>query len=142
MFLCVWLKMRSILFAGELTVETAEGYSERLNGTHRVVEVACEYVFVNSTELHHNILGLNIGDKSFNKSLIFLSYWELVFSVELTIIFMNDLEIFYRCLCDTSMKVEHVRLGFFVPDWRFVAQLDQIGHVFALPLLDYRAVIL
>lgn len=64
------------------------------------------------------------------------------FSVELTIIFMNDLEIFYRCLSDTYMKVEHVRLGLFVPDWRFVAQLDQIGHVFALPLLDYRAVIL
>lgn len=142
MYLCVaWLKMRSILFAGELTVETAEGYSKRLNGTHRVVEVACEHVFVYSTELHHNILGLNIGRLIKNKFSILLRI-DILFSIELTIIFMNDLEIFYRCLCDTSMKVEHVRLGLFVPDWRFVAQFDQIGHVFALPLLDYRAVIL
>ena len=130
--------MRSILFAGELTVETAKGYSERLNGTHRVVEVACEHFFVYSTELHHNILGLNIGRLNF----FYRIENCMVFSVELTIIFMNDLEIFYRCLCDTSMKVEHVRLGLFVPNWRFVAQLDQIGHIFALPFLDYRAVIL
>ena len=54
-----------------------------------------------------------------------------------TVIAVNDLKILYGSLSHPTVKVQHVRLGFFVPDGCFVVQLDEVVHFFSLELLDY-----
>lgn len=44
------------LFTGQFTVKTTHGYSERLDGTQRVVEVHGEYILCHASKLHYDVL--------------------------------------------------------------------------------------
>lgn len=39
---------------------------------------------------------------------------------------MDELEILHGRLSDASMKVQHVRLSFIIPDWRLIVQLNNV----------------
>ena len=53
---------------------------------------------------------------------------------QLTVIWMDDLEVLDGGLGDAAVEVEHVGLRVVVPDGRLVVQLDQVLQTSVLPL--------
>lgn len=51
----------------------------------------------------------------------------------LTVVVVDDLEVFDRGLGDAAVEVEHVGLGVVIPDGRLVVQLDQVVQRVILP---------
>lgn len=51
-----WWGGGSGLFTGQFTVKTTHGYSERLDGTQRVVEVHGKYILCHAAKLHYDVL--------------------------------------------------------------------------------------
>ena len=52
--------MYLISLASQFAVEAAQRDAKRLDGAHRIVEVAREHVLVNAAELHHNVVDLSL----------------------------------------------------------------------------------
>lgn len=88
--------------AGDLAIETAESYGECLHCAQRIAIIHGEHVLGGATELHDNILGIRV---------------------------VHQLKVLHRGLRDTAVKVEHIGLGFIIPNWRLVVQLHNVVHV-------------
>lgn len=51
----------------------------------------------------------------------------------LTVIVVNDLEVFDRSLGNSTVEVKHIRLGVIVPHWCLIVQLNQVVQRVTLP---------
>lgn len=85
-----------------LPVETAQGNGKGLHGAQGIAIVHGEYILGGAAELHDNILWIRV---------------------------VHQLKVLHRCLRDTTMKVEHIRLCLIVPHGRLVVQLHNVVHV-------------
>lgn len=90
------------LLARQLAVEAGERDRERLERAQRIPEVHREDVVRGPAELHHDVLRVGI---------------------------VHQLKVLDRGLRDATVKVQHVRLRFVVPDGRLVVQFNDIVHV-------------
>ncbi|MEE6458327.1 hypothetical protein FKM82_000252 [Ascaphus truei] len=51
----------------------------------------------------------------------------------LQIIVVHNLEVLHRCVCDTPVEVEHVRLSVIIPHGGLIVQLDDVLLTLVLP---------
>lgn len=85
-----------------LPIETAQSNGKGLHGAQGIAIIHGEYILGGATELHDNILWVGV---------------------------VHQLKVLNRCLRDTTMKVEHIRLCLIVPHGRLVVQLHYVIHV-------------
>lgn len=72
--------------------------------------------------------------KKFHQSQIFFTViYEGARGQLLTVVVVNDLEVFHRGLRDASVEVQHVGLRVVVPHGGLVVQLDEVFHGVILP---------
>lgn len=91
-----------LLLARQFTIETTQCNCKRLQGTQWVSKIHRKHIFWRTTELHYNIFRIRIVDQ---------------------------LKVFHRRLCDTTMEIQHIRLRIVVPHGRFIVQFHHIVHI-------------
>lgn len=103
-------KVRMCLFTGKFVVKTGESDCKCLKGTHRIAIVQREDVFRNSAKLNHYVVLCRQQSLAIRSSLMLLHCISVILSKfnNITIRFMDNLKVFYGCLCNSSMKIQNV----------------------------------